>query len=248
MVEETCIHGHVLSGPVVRVRDLDFRYPGGKLVLTGASFELPAKSHTCAIGPNGGGKTTLLRLLLGLMAPDRGTIEVLGAPPHRACYHVGYVSQHLDVRRGFPITVREVILTGCLGEDPFRPHRECVERVESIMEELGIADLRNRSFDKLSGGQRQRTLIARALVGNPSLLLLDEPTANVDPGVAHRVRELLVKLNEKITILTVSHDLEYIDQSLDQVLFVNGTVRSLKPQELGAEMVWSLFGRPREVS
>jgi len=245
---ETCIHGHVLHGPAVRVEGLDFRYPGGKLVLSGVSFELPMKSHTCVIGPNGGGKTTLLRLVLGLMSPTEGTVEVLGAAPHRACSHVGYVPQHTEVRRGFPITVREVVLTGCLGEDPFRRHRECVVRAESIMEELGIADLRNRSFDKLSGGQRQRTLIARSLVGHPSLLLLDEPTANVDPGVAHRVRELLTKLSDRMTILTVSHDLEYIDATLDQILFVNGAVRSLKPSELSAEMVWSLFGRPREVS
>lgn len=246
MVEETCIHGHVLSGPAVRVRGLGFRYPEGKLVLSGASFELPVRTHACAIGPNGGGKTTLLRLLLGLLSPTEGTIEVLGAPPHRACHHVGYVPQHTEVRRGFPITVREVVLTGCLGEDPFRPHRECVERSEQILADLGIADLRNRSFDKLSGGQRQRTLIARALVGDPSLLLLDEPTANVDPGVARRVHDLLVKLNERITILTVSHDVKYIDDALDQVLFVDGTVRCLKPRELDAEMVWRLFGRPME--
>ena len=247
MVDETCIHGHVLHGPAVRVQGLGFRYPGGKLVLSGVDFELAMKSHTCVIGPNGGGKTTLLRLLLGLMSSTEGEVQVLGAAPHRACSHVGYVPQHTEVRRGFPITVREVVLTGCVGEDPFRRHRECVIRAESIMEELGVADLRNRPFDKLSGGQRQRTLIARALVGNPSLLLLDEPTANVDPGVAHRVRELLTKLNERITILTVSHDLEYIDASLDHVLFVNGTVRTLKPDELKADVVWSLFGRPREV-
>jgi zinc transport system ATP-binding protein len=248
LVEETCIHGHKLSGPAVQVQALDFRYPGGKAVLSQVSFELEPKSHTCVIGPNGGGKTTMLRLILGLLTPTEGSIQVLGAPPHRACSHVGYVPQHTDVRRGFPITVREVVLTGCIGEDPFRPHHECVLRAEDIMEELGVADLRNRSFDRLSGGQRQRVLIARALVGNPSLLLLDEPTANVDPGVAHRVRKLLDKLTDRITILTVSHDLEYIDGSLDQVLFVNGTLKALPPDEVSAELVWSLFGRPREVS
>ena len=247
-VEETCIHGHVLGGPPVRVDGVGFRYPGGKPILSDVTFELAPQSHTCVIGPNGGGKTTLLRLLLGLLTPSEGTMEVLGAPPHRACSHVGYVPQHTDVRRGFPITVREVVLTGCIGEDPFHRHRTCVRRAEEIMEELEIADLRNRSFDKLSGGQRQRVLIARALVGDPSLLLLDEPTANVDPGVAHLVRKLLDGLADRIGILTVSHDLEYIDSSLDQVLFVNGTVRSLGPSEVSAELVWGLFGRPREVS
>jgi zinc transport system ATP-binding protein len=248
LVQETCIHGHVLSGPPVCVTGVGFRYPGGKTVLADVSFELGPRSHTCMIGPNGGGKTTLLRLLLGLLTPTEGTMEVLGAPPHRACSHVGYVPQHTDVRRGFPITVREVVLTGCIGDDPFRRHRVCVHRAEEIMEELAIVDLRNRSFDKLSGGQRQRVLIARALVGDPSLLLLDEPTANVDPGVAHLVRKLLDGLADRIGILTVSHDLEYIDSSLDQVLFVNGTVKALAPSEVTAELVWGLFGRPREAS
>lgn len=232
-----------MAGPPIVFDAVQFRYQASRPVLEDVSFSLPERGHVCVIGPNGGGKTTLLKLALGLLQPDEGHIKVFGITPHRACKHVGYVPQHTNIRRGFPITVREVVLTGCVEQHLFGWHRPaCGHAADEVMKELGIQDLASCSFDRLSGGQRQRVLIARALVGHPSLLLLDEPTASVDPGVEKRVRAVLAKLNERMGVVTVSHDLNYISDDLDAVLFVNRTVRLMEPRELTSDTVWELFG------
>ncbi len=241
-----CGHRHDLTGPVVTFQGVSFRYPGTEPVLQDVSFAIAPQSHTCVIGPNGGGKTTLLRVMLGLLVPERGSVQVLGAPPHRACRHVGYVPQHTVIRRGFPITVREVVLTGCVDRHWLGWHAAtCGSDADAVMAELRIADLRRRPFDQLSGGQRQRVLIARALVGNPSLLLLDEPTANIDPAIGRHVRDLLGELSRRLAVVTVSHDLDYLSARLDRVFFVDHTVREVAPAEVTSEAVWRLF-RHRE--
>ena len=244
MAEEACQHQHVLTEPPLVFEDVTFSYPGGAPVLTNVSMALTDQTHVCIIGPNGGGKTTLLRLALGLLRPLSGRVQVFGRPPHRACSHVGYVPQHKDLKRGFPITVREVVLTGCVEQHRLGwHHRDCGLSAEEVMVDMGIADLRNSSFDRLSGGQRQRVLIARALVGQPSLLLLDEPTANVDPGFEKELRGILSRLSERLTVVTVSHDLNYICSELDVVLFVNRSVRTMAPEEVTSDQVWRLFSR-----
>mgnify|MGYP001496584020 CR=1 FL=1 len=241
-----CGHRHDLSGPVATFQNVTFRYPGAEPVLQGVTFAIPPQSHTCVIGPNGGGKTTLLRVMLGLLTPETGEVRVMGTPPHRACRHVGYVPQHTVLRRGFPITVREVVLTGCVDRHWLGWHgATCGPDADAVMAELQIDDLRRRPFDQLSGGQRQRVLIARALVGNPSLLLLDEPTANIDPAVGRRVRDLLGRLSRRLAVVTVSHDLDYLSARLDRVFFVDHTVREVAPAEVTSEAIWRLF-RHRE--
>lgn len=241
MRKRSCVHQHDLSGPVIEFREVGFAYPEGGPVLEDVTFVISGKKHVCVIGPNGGGKTTMLKLMLGLLQPERGTVEIFGIPPHRACRHVGYVPQHTVLRRGFPITVREVVLTGCVDRHFFGWHRPaCGVDADAVLKELGILDLASRPFDQLSGGQRQRVLIARALVGNPALLLLDEPTANIDPAVARQVRDILTALSRRMTVVTVSHDLDYLGSGLDVILLVNGTVEEMDPAEITAETVWRL--------
>jgi zinc transport system ATP-binding protein len=235
-----------MPGPAVVFEGVTFCYPGTGPIVEDASLTVETRQHVCVIGPNGGGKTTLLRLALGLLSPERGRIEAFGIPPHRACKHVGYVPQHTNLRRGFPITVREVVLTGCVDQHRLGWHKaSCGSDADRVMQELEIEDLAAQSFDRLSGGQRQRVLIARALVGNPSLLLLDEPTANVDPSVEKHVRELIGQLCERMAVVTVSHDLDYIHDGLDQVLFVNRTVRSMSPADVTSDLVWELYSHRR---
>lgn len=243
MAAKRCCHVHDLAGPVVRFEDVRFRYPtAAEPVLTDVSFSVDTRSHICVIGPNGGGKTTLLKLMLGLLQPDAGTAQLFGIPPHRACRHVGYVPQYSVIKPGFPITVNEVVLTGCVERHRFGWHqRSCGESADQIMAELEIQDLADRPFSRLSGGERQRVLIARALVGGPSLLLLDEPTANIDPKVQQQVRDALVQLSRRMTVITVSHDLDYISDVLDGVFFVNRSVRVLQPDEVTSDAVWELF-------
>ncbi len=241
-----CGHRHDLSGPVVSFAGVSFRYPSSGPVLRDVSLTIPPQSHTCIIGPNGGGKTTLLRLMLGQLTPEAGEIRVMGCPPHRACRHVGYVPQHTVLRRGFPITVGEVVLTGCIDRHWLGWHRpSCGADAAAVMAELQITDLRRRPFDQLSGGQRQRVLIARALVGNPSVLLLDEPTANIDPAVGRLVRDLLANLSRRLAVVTVSHDLDYLSTRLDRVFFVDHRLREVAPEAVTSEAIWRLF-RHRE--
>lgn len=195
------------AAPVIRVRDLDFSY-GRQPALQDVHFDINALDFVSVIGPNGGGKSTLLKLLLGLLSPRRGTIEVRGGPPAKSRLKLGYMPQRVDLDPRFPVTVAEATIMGRLGLRPTlgalppprprgRPGRPGIDR--------GRRPARPPSAE-LSGGQRQKVLIARALAGEPEILLLDEPTASLDPAVQDDLYALLNRLNATRTILMVSHD------------------------------------------
>jgi zinc transport system ATP-binding protein len=237
-------HKHLETSPALVLKEVSFGYHAGVSVLRSASLTVGASSLTCMIGPNGGGKSTLLRLALGLLEPQQGVIEVFGSRPHRACNLVGYVPQHTAVRPDFPVTVREAVGMGCSGWHRIGPHRKsCCGSIDAALEQAGLTGLESRPFSELSGGQRQRVLIARALAGNPRLLLFDEPASGVDPAFEKQFRELIALLKQKLAVVVVSHDLSFIDPSADQVVFVDGTVRSFKPGELNSDMIWQLYRR-----
>lgn len=237
-------HKHLEASPALVLNDVFFGYYAGEPILRSAFLSIHAPSLTCIIGPNGGGKSTLLRLALGLLEPQQGEIEVFGSRPHRACSLVGYVPQHTAVRPDFPVTVREAVGMGCSGWHRIGPHRRsCCGSINSALEQAGLTGLESRAYAELSGGQRQRVLIARALAGNPRLLLLDEPASGVDPAFEKQFRELVSVLKQTLAVVVVSHDLTFIDPSADQVVFVDGTVRSFKPGELNSGMIWQLYRR-----
>lgn len=147
------------AAPVIRVRDLDFAY-GRQAVLQGVHFDINALDFVSVIGPNGGGKSTLLKLLLGLLSPRRGTIEVCGGPPAKSRLKLGYMPQRVDLDPRFPVTVAEVTIMGRLGRRPtLGPYRRRDrEAALAALESTGAADLRDRPFAELSGGQRQKVL------------------------------------------------------------------------------------------
>lgn len=210
----------------VEIRDVHFGY-GGAPVFTGASAAIAQGAFVSIIGPNGGGKTTLLRLILGLLRPDRGEVRLFGREPARGRRRVGYMPQHAHVDPQFPVTAMDVVLMGRLGQSGFGPGRllgpyRTVDRRRALaaLAETEAADLHARSFSSLSGGQRQRVLIARALACDPDLLLLDEPTASLDPGVQDELFELLHRLNERMTVVLVSHDVSVVSQHVGSVLCV----------------------------
>lgn len=242
-------HNHIDVAPALRFSKVSFGYHTDTPVLHAASLTIHAPSMTCIIGPNGGGKSTLLRLALGLLDPQQGQIEVFGSRPHRACSLIGYVPQHTSVRPDFPITVREAVGMGCSGWHRIGPHRRgCCASIDSAMEQAGLTGLESRAFSELSGGQRQRVLIARALAGNPRLLLLDEPASGVDPAFEQQFRELILILKQTLAVVVVSHDLSFINPDVDQVVFIDGTVRSFSPGELNSGMLWQLYRHPGEAS
>lgn len=192
-------------------------------VLRDATFRIESGDFVSLVGPNGGGKTTLLRLMLGLLEPRSGEMRVFGRPPASVRKRIGYMPQHVNLDARFPVTVMDVVLTGTLGRGRNFGAYGGLRRVaaERALLDVEMFDLRNRPFASLSGGQRQRTLIARALAGDPELLLLDEPTASLDPGVQDDLYELLHRLNQRMTVLLVSHDISVVSQHVNKVICVN---------------------------
>ncbi len=230
---------------IISVKDLYFAYDEC-WVLENVSFDLYPQSINCIIGPNGGGKTTLLKLLLGFLSPTKGHIQVLGKPPSAVRRQLGYTPQHGLFDFLFPITAEEVVLMGRLGRKPLlsRYNNEDKKAALEALNTLGLAAFAQRPFHTLSGGQRQRVLIARALAGEPDILFLDEPTANVDPGVEHQLAATLETLRGKMTIVLVSHDLGFVAPMVQNVLCVNRRVESHKTEELSASLIEKTYGHP----
>jgi zinc transport system ATP-binding protein len=228
--------------PAIEIRDVSFAY-GSVVVLENATLAIPQGDFACVVGPNGGGKTTLLRLILGLLEPDRGEIRVLGQPPRDARMRIGYMPQHVILDPRFPVRVRDVVLMGRLMRGrvgPFRrPDRR---RVDEALSEVGLADLATRPFSALSGGQRQRVLIARALACEPEILLLDEPTANLDPLVQDEMNDLLDELNQRLTVVLVSHDVGFVANYVKTVVCVNRDVSIHPAEAVTGDSIQALYG------
>lgn len=231
---------------LIEIRDLTFSY-GATPVLEGVNLSIPAGEALCIVGPNGGGKTTLLKLILGLLRPTQGTLRVFGEPPGRACRKVGYMPQYLQFDALFPVTVQDIVLMGRLGGEGLAGWLGWYTRADrlaalEVLEDVGMADFRYRRFATLSGGQRQRVLLARALVTRPELLLLDEPTANVDSAAEARLGAILQQLRSRMTVLMVSHDLGFVSGIVQHVVCVNRTVVMHPTGRLSGEMIESLYG------
>lgn len=232
----------MIENAVIEIKDAHFSYDGEK-VLEDVSMQVSSKDFACIVGPNGGGKTTLLKLILGLVHPQSGQVKTFNQPPETARSKIGYMPQNSTLDPFFPITAIEVVLTGLIDSRNFFGGFNKTERVKalSILEEVGLADLYTRSFARLSGGQKQRVLIARALVSSPELLLLDEPTASLDQRAEKDFYDLLGTLNERLTIVLVSHDLTLVSSKVKNVVCVNRKVvvhpTSRIPKEMSGDFI-----------
>jgi len=231
------------DAPVIELEQLSYSI-GGLRVLEDVSLTVPDRDFLCIVGPNAGGKTTLLKLILGLLRPSGGSVRVFGRSPARSRYRIGYMPQHASLDPLFPVNVLDVVLMGRLtGSSRFGPYRR-QDRAEALraLEVLKLAEVWNRSFSELSGGQRQRVLIARALVSSPDLLILDEPTANVDAVLETELFELLNRLNERMTIALVTHDLGFVSPYVKRVACVNRRVAVHRTSEITGEMIHDIYG------
>lgn len=213
---------------------------GEQEVLHNVSFSVAERSFVAVVGPNGGGKTTLLKLLLGELKPTFGTIRVAGARPGRAYGKIGYVPQSFPFDPRFPIGVDEVVLMGRRRRGLFGFY-DRADRMAAgaALEKVGLPGFGNRSFSGLSGGERQRVLIAQALAGGCEILLMDEPTANVDPAHAAGLYGLFSALREKVTIMMVSHNLGVVTRNVTHVLCVNHSADLHTIGEVAGEAVGS---------
>lgn len=232
--------------PAISLRGVWFAY-NGTTVIEDVSFSIAQGESICMVGPNGGGKTTLLKLILGLLKPDRGTIEVLGAPPRAARRRVGYMPQHLGFDPQFPMTVLDIVLMGRLGRPGLRGALgwyDAADRRAALdaLDAVGLRNAARQSFGTLSGGQRQRALVARALATQPDLLLLDEPTANIDVMAEAQLTDILRWLGRQLTILMVSHDLGLVGELAKKVICVNRRAVVHPTCELTGQRLEALYG------
>ncbi|CAO0824847.1 putative metal transport system ATP-binding protein CPn_0542/CP_0210/CPj0542/CpB0563 [Desulfarculales bacterium] len=229
--------------PAIEIRDLYFAY-NGEQVLSGVNLTVAPRDFAAVVGPNGGGKTTLLKLILGLLTPSAGRLLVLSQPPASARTRIGYMPQHPKMDYSFPVTVQDVVLMGRLGcgGGLGRYRRADHQAARRALGQVGLADLNDRPFHDLSGGQRQRVLIARALAGEPRLLLLDEPTANVDVRGEREVFELLKELNQSIAVVVVSHDLGFVSPYVQNVICVNRRVVSHPTSQVTGQVIADIYG------
>ncbi len=211
---------------IIEAKSLFFSYNNKIDILSDVNFEVQENDFIGLIGPNGGGKTTLLKLILGLLKPTKGKILVFGKKPKTNWNKMGYVPQYSKIDLDYPINVWEIVLTGRLGFKKIgsRYSKEDKIHSENILKKLNLWNLRQKSIGDLSGGQRQRVLIARALVRKPELLLLDEPTNNVDTQSGSDLYDLLHELNKEMTIIVVSHDIGSISKYVNKVFCLNKTI------------------------
>lgn len=216
--------------------------------LEGVSLRVPAGTRLGILGPNGGGKSTLLKLTLGLLTGATGAIQVFGRSPHDARSQglVGYVPQRIEAELDFPLSVRQVVAMSASRDLPAwqRLPADRVNAIDEAMVLVGVADLADRAIRRLSGGQLQRVMIARALASRPRLLLLDEPTVGIDVAGQQRFAELLTQLNRAlgITIVVVSHDLRTIAAGSDRVACLARTLHShIAPEGLTPRVLAEVF-------
>ncbi len=233
------------DAPPIVVRGLAFAYDGAT-VLEDVNLTIDRGQWVSVVGPNGGGKTTLLKLVLGLLRPTSGNVLLFGQPPERARRRVGYMPQHMRFDPQFPMTVMDIVLMGRLGGKGLSGllgwfGRDDRKAAVEALDEVGMADQTRRPFAALSGGQRQRALIARALCCRPEMLLMDEPTANIDVRGEAQVMEILRRLAERMTIVMVSHDLGFVVREVQSVVCVNRRVVVHPTSELTGETIREIY-------
>lgn len=245
MTHNTTPHSEI----AVAIDGLSFTH-GENSIIENLTLQIEVGDYVGLLGPNGSGKTTLLKLILGLLSPDQGAITVFGrsAGNRAAAAYIGYVPQHSTAQNEFPATVEEVVRSGRTARRGLfgRFSQADQEAVDAAIKKAQLEDLRERNIAQLSGGQRQRVFIARALAGQPRLLILDEPTTGVDVMVQHEFYAFLKKLNEEdgLTILLVSHDIDTVTHETKKIMCVNKTLVCDLPtcDFLGSEHMQTLFG------
>jgi len=226
----------------IQFSDVSFSYDGHP-VLRGVNLTIPPGDFATLIGPNGGGKTTLLKLMLGLLRPSTGRVLVLGGSPEASRERIGYMPQHSLLDPGFPVLVEEVVLMGRLGKRSRAYTDADRDATAAALDRVGMAASARRPLSGLSGGQRQRVLIARAIVSDPEMLLLDEPTANLDVTMERDLYDLLARIAGSLTVVLVSHDLGFVTPLARTVVCVKETVAVHQTGELTGAAVRELYGR-----
>jgi len=232
--------------PVVEFENVTFRYEAdteSSPVVDDVTFTVDKQDFLGLIGPNGGGKSTLLKLMLGLLVPQEGTVRVMGRQPYQVRRKIGYVPQYSRVDATVPATVLDVVLMGRLCHSSWgawfgTSHKKAAQ---DALEQTNTLELADRPIGTLSGGQRQRVLIARALASDAQLLLLDEPTAGVDAHIEQGLTDLLHELNEQLPIVMVSHDISFVCAHLNRVACMNRKLSCHAAAEITDDVIAEMY-------
>ena len=230
---------------LVKLKDVSVEY-NGRLVLEDVSLSVNENDFLGLIGPNGGGKTTLLKVMLGLVKPFKGEVKVFARAPGESRGKVGYVPQVSLFDRSFPVTAFDVVLMGRIGKARLFSYYTSFDRDKAAeaLEKVGMLGHRDMQLGKLSEGQKQRVFIARALVSEPKLLLLDEPTASIDAAVETEFYDILNGLRSKMAIVIVSHDIGVISRHIDKIACLNKKLFYHDSKEIREEDLEAVYKCP----
>jgi zinc transport system ATP-binding protein len=225
--------------PVIELKDIWVHYED-KSILEGINLIVKENDFLGIIGPNGGGKTTLLKVVLGLIKPNKGEVKIFGDHPKKTRNHIGYVPQIRRFDLEFPATVWDVVATGRLGHNNLFKNYDYQDKeiIKGTLEKVNMIGFKDEAIGKLSGGERQRVFIARALASEPKMLLLDEPTASVDKELDTKFWEFLNELKKKITIILVTHDISAVSVYVDKIACLNRRLYYQGTKEITPE-IWS---------
>ena len=208
---------------IITIKNISFAYQKENNILEDIDLEVFGNDFLGVIGPNGGGKTTLLKIILGLLKPDKGNISVFNEKPKKARNMIGYVPQFLEIDLDCPVSVLDIVLMGILSRKKIfqKYNDQDLELARQALDFVGLWNLKNEQIGELSGGQRQRVYIARALIRKPKLLILDEPTASIDEKSEREFWELLKEINKNAAIIIVSHDIGVIFKNVNKIACLN---------------------------
>jgi len=237
-----------MSRILLKISKLKYAY-SNELALSDIDFTLHEREILGIIGPNGAGKTTLIKLILGLMEPDSGGIELFGKSPHQTRHLVGYVPQHPNLDTNFPISAMELVEMGLLAKTKmFRSiSKENRKSIEDALNKVGLWDIRHKHIAHLSGGEFQRILLARSLVSQAKLLILDEPFAGIDAPRGLEFYELLKQLSRDVAIILVSHDIGVIPNFVDKLCCLNKKLFHFETKEEALKNLHKVYGCPVDV-
>ncbi len=229
--------------PAIEIRDLNFSF-NDLPILENINMTIEVGDFAGLVGPNGGGKTTLLKLIMGLYKIQSGTIRLFGQSIKKHRKRIGYVPQYANFNSDFPISVLDTVLQGRLGiTRSFAGYgRKDKEIAYKVMQETEIQHLAHRSIQALSGGQLQRVLVARALATEPEILLLDEPTANIDQRSEKDIFDLFKDINQRMTILIISHDIGFVSDYINRVFCLNKTLVCHDASPVTSDTIHALYG------
>lgn len=225
---------------IVDVQNVSFAYKNHQALID-INFELYEGQRCALLGPKGGGKTTLVKLLLGILSGYQGNLALFGDHPGRHPALIGYVPQQYKLNPILPVTVKDVVLMGANAAQ-LKDKKLLSALLTQALQQMHIEHIENTLFKDLSGGQRQRVLVARALIAQPKLLILDEPTSNVDPSMTAQFFALLSALPKDVAVLVVSHDMSILEYQIDVILGLNQTMKVQQSKALTSDMLQHLYG------